>query len=181
LVVVGSLRRGSYNRLLARAASELAPDDVSFTFAAIGDVPVFNADIVAEHGHPPAVRALREAFDVADGVLVVSPEYNHSVPGGLKNVIDWVSDGSDHPFPGKPMAILGASTGRFGTVRMQRHLRDILTGLGALVMPKPEVTVAGARNQFDDSGRLVDERSVRQVTSLMAAFRDWIAVHIPAW
>jgi chromate reductase len=117
--------------MLAQAAAAFAPAGVTFSFADITGVPLFNEDHRSAHGEPPAVQALKDGISEADGVLIVSPEYNLSVPGVLKNAIDWASYGSDHPFKGKPMAVMGTSPGRFGTISMQRHLRDVLGALGA--------------------------------------------------
>jgi chromate reductase len=175
LIVVGSLRSGSFNMMLARAAAGMLPEGVTASLADVGQIPPFSEDLRDLEGVPDAVSDLRSEMRNAGAVLVVSPEYNYSIPGVLKNAIDWVSDGSDHPFKGKPMAIMGASTGRFGTVRMQAHLRDVLSGLGAAVLPKPEVTIASAREKFGEDGDLVDERSRRQVRELIVALADWSA------
>ena len=173
LVIVGSLRTLSYNRMLARAAADAAPADVTVTYADIAGLPLFNEDLNAERGLPAAVEDLKRAIRAADAVLVVTPEYNYSVPGVLKNAIDWASHGSNHPFKGKPMAVMGASTGRFGTVRMQGHLRAVLAGLGALLLAKPEVMLSDARAKFDADGCLADERSQQQVKALMDALVAW--------
>ncbi len=169
LAIVGSLRRGSYNRMLARAAAEEVPKDTAIEFADIGGIPIFNEDLREEDGEPEPVVRLVAAIRDTDALLIVSPEYNHSMPGTLKNAIDWASYGSNHPFKGKPTAVMGASTGRFGTVRMQAHLRLVLAGLGTQVVPRPEVIVSAARDKFDESGRLTDERTRRQVRLLVAA------------
>lgn len=169
LVIVGSLRRGSYNRMLARYALLHAPPGVEFVEARIDGIPPFNEDDRTAAGEPAAVADLRAAVRRADAVLFVSPEYNRSLPGVLKNAIDWASYGREQPFTGKVAAIMGASTGRFGTTRMQVQLRGVLASLGVHVVPQPEVMVGEARDRFDEHGRLVDERVGRQVAALMEA------------
>ena len=173
--IVGSLRRESLNQALLQAAVELAPSRLTIAEAPIRDVPLYDADVERE-GDPPAVTALKERLLRADAVLIVTPEYNHSVPGVLKNALDWASRKHDHldVLAGKPAAMMGASPGRFGTTRAQLHLRSILPYLGLALLPKPEVFLANARESFDDEGRLVDERARRQVETLLAAFADWI-------
>ena len=125
-VMVGSLRRASYNAAIARALPALAPDGVSIVpLGSVGDFPLYNHDI-QEKGFPPAATAMAEAIAKSDGVIVVTPEYNHSIPGVLKNAIDWISRLPNQPFAGKPVAIQSASTGVFGGLRAQLHLRHSL-------------------------------------------------------
>jgi len=168
LGISGSLRAKSYNTMLLRAAMELAPPGMTIRPASI-DLPLYNED-VREQGYPPQVRRLRSQIAEADGVLIATPEYNTSVPGVLKNAIDWVSRAPDAPFDGKPVAIMGASTGRFGTVRSQNHLRQALLSMNAVVLNKPAVLVSGAAGQFDDSGRLADASTRAHVAKLLEAF-----------
>src|SRR5450756_3183335 len=125
VALVGSLRRRSYNRMTYDAAVFLAPGGLTFAEADIGSLPLYDDDVRVQQGYPPAAARLRERIAAADAVLIISPEYNYSMPGVLKNAIDWASRAPDQPFKGKPVAIMGASTGRFGTVRMQHHLRPV--------------------------------------------------------
>jgi chromate reductase, NAD(P)H dehydrogenase (quinone) len=173
LALVGSLRRGSFNRVLYETAVDLSPAGMSFAEADIRSLPLYDDDVRLEHGFPEPARRLRAAIAAADGLLFVSPEYNHAVPGVLQNAIDWASRAPDQPFKGKPAAIMGASTSRMGTVRMQHSLRTTLDSLEAHTLLKPEVMIAGANESFDESG-LVDPAAREVVAALMTAFADWI-------
>ena len=156
VTVTGSLRRGSYNAAIARALPELAPAGVTVSAApSIRDIPLYDADLQAE-GFPAAVTALGDAIRTADGVILVSPEYNYSVPGVLKNAIDWLSRLPEQPFAGKPVAIQSASMGVLGGARMQYHLRQIFVFLDARVLNKPEIMVGQAQNKIDAEGQLTD-------------------------
>jgi chromate reductase len=172
LAVIGSLRRGSFNRMTCDAAVELAPPEMTFEEADLGSLPFYDDDLRVAQGYPPPAQRLRDAIAAADGVLIVSPEYNHSVPPVLKNAIDWASRPPDQPFKDKPVAIMGASTGRFGTVRMQGHLRQSLISLEALPLVKPEVMIGFAGAAFDDQGRLVDEKAREVIAAQLQAFAD---------
>jgi chromate reductase len=167
LGISGSLRAKSYNTMLLRAAMGLAPRDMVIRPASI-DLPLYNEDI-RELGYPPPVSLLRAQIADADAVLIATPEYNYSVPGVLKNAIDWVSRPPDQPFSGKPVAIMGASPGRFGTVRAQNHLRQSLVALNANVLAKPAVMVGGAEAVFDDTGQLTDVATRDHVVKLLQA------------
>jgi chromate reductase len=173
LALVGSLRRGSYNRMLYEAAVELAPPGMTFTEADLRSLPLYDDDVRLEQDYPEPARRLRADIAAADGVLIVSPEYNHTVPGVLQNAIDWASRPPDQPFKGKPVAIMGASTGRLGTVRMQHTLRTTLDSLEAHALLKPEVMVSSAREAFDENG-LADPTARQLVAAQMAAFEGWI-------
>ncbi|TCP14894.1 chromate reductase [Crenobacter luteus] len=172
LGLAGSLRQASYNRALLRAAVELAPPEVALSVADIGAIPLYNEDVY-EQGFPEPVIALREAIRRAEAVLIVTPEYNYSVPGVLKNAIDWVSRPPEQPFDGKPVAIMGASPGMFGSARAQYHLRQTLVSLNARPMSKPEVMVASAHQKFDAHGKLADETTARFVTAQLEALAAW--------
>lgn len=175
LGISGSLRKGSYNAAALRAAVELAPSGMRIeTFDRLGEIPLYNED-VRQQGLPPAVEALRAAIAAADGVLLVTPEYNYSIPGVLKNAVDWASRPPSQPFDRKPLAIMGASPGRFGSARAQYHLRQCLVALNGLVMAKPEVMIAGADKMVGADGRLADEDTRRHVAALLSAFAEWIA------
>jgi chromate reductase len=173
LGLVGSLRRGSYNRLLYDAAVALAPCGTRFTEADLRSLPLYDDDLRLEQGYPEPARRLRDAIAAADGLLIVSPEYNHTVPGVLQNAIDWASRPPDQPFKDKPVAIMGASTGRLGTVRMQHGLRRTLDSLEARTLLKPEVMISFARESFDERG-LVDEKAREVVAAQLAAFAAWV-------
>lgn len=175
VAMVGSLRRASYNRLLLGAARELAPAGMTVTEGVIGTFPLYNEDVLTA-GMPAAVQAVKTQIAEADGVLFITPEYNFSVPGVLKNAIDWLSrPPGTSPFGGKPGAIMGASPGRFGTVRSQYHLRQVLLFADMRLLNGPDVMLAHADSLFDASGRLVDERSRDAVRQLLAALAREIA------
>jgi chromate reductase, NAD(P)H dehydrogenase (quinone) len=173
LALVGSLRRGSFNRLLYEAAVALSPAGMVFTEADVRSLPLYDDDVRVEQDYPEPARRLRAAIAAADGILFVSPEYNHAVPGVLQNAIDWASRAPDQPFKNKPAAIMGASTGRMGTVRMQHSLRTTLDSLEAHTLLKPEVMIGNAKESFDQSG-LVDPVARQIVTQMMAAFAVWV-------
>jgi len=177
LAIVGSLRSGSYNRMLYEAVRELLPDGMTIGEAPIRDVPLYDDDVRTGLGYPEPVRRLRERIAAADAVLFITPEHNHSIPGVLKNAIDWISrPPSDQPLRGKPVALMGATTGGFGTVRMQEHLRPVLASLGAFALPQPEVFVSDAPHKFDERGRLSDEKTRDVVARFLVAFGDWISL-----
>src|SRR5882672_10101602 len=141
LAISGSLRRGSYNTALLRAAEKLVPAGMTLQLQFLHDVPLFNADVEAQ-GFPPGVAVLREAIRSADGVLISTPEYNHGVPGVLKNAVDWVSRGKDQPFKDKPVTLISASNGRFGGARSQIAWMPTLAVLGTLWMHRPQFYLA---------------------------------------
>ncbi len=171
IAISGSLRRGSLNTALLREAQALAPADVQIELGDISDIPPFNSDI--EPDMPIAVTALVEQIRSADAVLIATPEYNYSIPGVLKNAIDWVSRGKPQPFAKKPIAIMGASKGVLGTARAQYHLRQVFVFLDGLVMNRPEVFVGGAGQKFDDNGTLKDAGTRDFLGQYLVAFRDW--------
>ena len=174
--IAGSLRAGSFNRSLLAAAAELAPSGMRIAVADIRPIPFFDGDLEAA-GLPPAVADLKARVRAADALLLVTPEYNYSVPGVLKNTIDWLSRGQDSALAGKPAALMGASPGGFGTVRAQHHLRQVAAGANMLVMVRPEVHVARADTKFDANGRLNDETTRRNVAALLEAFAAWALQH----
>ena len=156
LGIAGSLREGSYNRSLLRAALELMPDGVELVEHEIGTLPFYDGDVEAA-GDPEAVIRFKQAIRDADALLIATPEYNRGVPGVLKNAVDWASRpplGS--PLTGKPVAIMGATTGRGGTARAQEQLRAALEFSRATVLEQPEVLVPEAFMRFDEQGELVD-------------------------
>ena len=166
--IAGSLRRGSYNRLALRAAQELVPEGASLEAIDLPDLPGFDQD--REKEPPAAVVELKARVRAADAVLFVTPEYNYSVPGVLKNAIDWVSRPyGDSAWSGKPAAVMGASPGMLGTARAQYHLRQTLVFLDMPTVNQPEVMIASAHKRFDESGALTDETSRKLVGQLLAA------------
>ena len=168
LGISGSLRRGSYNTSLLGAAASLLPDDVEFeVWGRLKEVPPYDEDDDTEEA-PAAVAAFREAIAGADAVLFATPEYNSSVPGQLKNAIDWASRPlATNPLRNKPVAVVGASTGAFGAVWAQAELRKVLAATGARVV-EGEVAVGHAPTRFDEDGRLVDENLLEQLEEVIA-------------
>jgi chromate reductase len=177
LTLCGSLRQGSFNRRLAATAPELAPEGMVFVEAPpIGGIPLYNADLQNDSGFPDDVSALVRAISAADGVLIVSPEYNFSVPGVLKNAIDWVSRHPDQPFAGKPICLQSAAGGLLGGSRGQYHLRQIMVFLEAQVFTKPEVFVTFAAKKFDEaSGQLTDAPTREAIAAQLKSFSGFVA------
>jgi len=174
LAFAGSLRAGSYNRALVRAAQELAPSDLHLTIFDLADVPLYNGDVEAA-GDPPGVMQFKTAIREADGVLIATPEYNHGVPGVTKNAIDWASrPPGKAPLDHKPMAILGASPGITGTARGQSQLRQAFEFTNSFAMPQPELLVFRAHEKFDAEGRLTDETTRQLLQKFLLAFAAWI-------
>lgn len=172
LGVSGSLRRGSFNTAALRAAQELAPDGMTIDTFDLAPIPLYNED-VRQQGFPPPVEELRRRIKQADGLLIVTPEYNYSIPGVLKNAIDWASRPPEHPFDGKPIAIMGASPGILGTARAQYHLRQCFVFLNAHLLNRPEVMIMQAQTKFDGDGMLIDQTTRDFIAALLAAFRAW--------
>ena len=173
LGVAGSLRRASFNRGLIRAAVEVAPRGTSVTSWDIGEIPLFNADVEAV-ADPAPVAAFKQAIARADALVIATPEYNHCVPGVLKNAIDWASRPARRSvLTDKPVAVLGASTGRGGTARAQAHLRDGLAYTNGIVLPLPEVLVDAAVSKFDEDGNLIDDATRIEVRDLLLALAAW--------
>jgi len=177
LAIAGSLRRNSYNRRLIEAAARVAPAHMQVhVYADLAHVPLFDEDVEhATPGGPEGVRRLRGAIAGADGVLIATPEYNQSLPGVLKNTIDWLS----RPAPQevllrKPIAVLGASPGRWGTRLAQAALRQVLAATESLVMPAPMLFVRDAAQQFDADGNLHDRATLESLRALLSAFARWI-------
>lgn len=178
--ISGSLRQGSRNRALIEAARGLAPKSMEIETVDLTGLPMFNEDVEAE-GWPPGVDRLRDRIAGFDGLLIACPEYNHSIPGGLKNAIDWLSRPKprDCPLWGKPVAIMGVSSGKVGTARAQVHLREVLIYLGLPVLPGREVLVGPASEAFDGD-RLTDERARRLIAQMLTEFDHWLVRHDPA-
>lgn len=171
LGIAGSLRASSYNRALLRAAQELAPAGVELTEFDLRPIPFFDGDLEAD-GDPESVCAFKDAIGAADGLLIVTPEYNHSIPGVLKNAIDWASRPAlGSPLAGKPVAIAGASTGLSGTRRAQEHLRQALAFPRARVLDEPRLLVPEAYAKFDEHGRLDDSDTIEALGAFLEALR----------
>jgi len=177
IVICGSLRKGSFNAAIARALPGLAPPELSFTAApSFENFPIYNIDRHNASGVPADVTAWCDAIRSADAAVVVSPEYNWSIPGGLKNAIDWASRLKDIPFKDKPVALQSASGGQVGGARMQYHLRMALTTLDAQMFGKPEVFVNFAAQKIDEkTGELTDQAVKDVIKQQLAAFAKFIA------
>lgn len=168
LGISGSLRPKSFNTALLRAAIELAPPGMTIAALGLRDIPIYDDDVRLA-GYPAPVAELRERMRAADALLFVSPEYNRSIPGVLKNAIDWASRGTDQPFKDKPIAVMGASPGTLGAIFANHHLRQVLMYLGVRMVTGPEVAVANAKAKFDEELRLIDQPT-----------RDFVAAHLVA-
>jgi chromate reductase, NAD(P)H dehydrogenase (quinone) len=177
VAICGSLRRGSYNRIVMEALPALAPAGMTIAEApGLGDLPLYNADSQQQAGFPAGVTALAEAIRAASGVIVVTPEYNYSIPGVLKNAIDWVSRVPNQPFQNKPVALQSAAIGILGGARAQYHLRQTMVFLDALVFNKPEVFVTMAKSKIDEEARVLTDEPTREVIrQQLAAFAAFIA------
>ncbi len=174
LAISGSLRKASFNTAALRAARELAPEGVEVTiYEGLRDIPLYDDDIRAGQGYPAPVNAFRAAIKAADALLIATPEYNYSIPGVLKNAIDWASRPPEQPFDGKPVAILGAAGSMLGTGRAQYDLRKMFVFLNGHVLNKPEVMISQAPTRFDADGRLTDETTRTLMAQQLAALRDW--------
>jgi chromate reductase len=173
LGICGSLRKGSYNLAALHAAVEAAPEGMSIEVGPwLGDIPLYNGDVQAE-GFPAPVTALAEKIRAADAVLFASPEYNYSIPGVLKNAIDWLSRLPEQPFAGKPVGMIGASMSILGGARAQYHLRQTFVFLDALPMNKPEIFIALAQNKFDADGKLTDDQTRGFIRANLEALARW--------
>jgi chromate reductase len=162
----GSLRKDSYNKALLRVAAELIPKDAVFATFDLEGIPPFNQDLITQP--PGKVEDFKSRIREADAILIATPEYNYSIPGVLKNAIDWASrPPTDNVFYDKPVAIMGASTGMLGTARAQYHLRQCFVFLNMHAVNEPEVMVSYAREKIDANGRLKDEKTRRLIAELV--------------
>jgi len=179
LSICGSLRKGSFNGIVQRALPGLAPDGMRITPApSFADFPLYNADVQSASGIPASVNKLADAIRAADGVIFNSPEYNFSIPGGLKNAIDWVSRVQNQPFADKPIAIQSASAGPLGGGRVQYDLRRAMVFLDAIVLNKPEIFIGAASTKVNEqTGELTDETTRNFIKQQLAAFAKFIARH----
>jgi chromate reductase len=178
--IAGSLRKDSYNRATLRAAQQLAPEGMTIeVWDRLGELPLFNQD--QEKTPPPAVTEMKAAIRASDAVLFVTPEYNYSVPGVLKNAIDWASRPyGDSAWTGKPAAIMGASGGTLGTARAQYHLRQMFVFLNMYTVNQPEVMIPQAQQRFDAQGNLTDENSKKLIRQLLEELDRLTRLHVSA-
>jgi len=175
--ICGSLRKASYNAIVQRALPSLAPEGLTIRPApSFAEFPLYNADIQTSNGFPAPVNALADAIRAADGVIIVTPEYNFSIPGGLKNAIDWVSRLQNQPFAGKPIALQSASPGPLGGGRVQYDLRRAMVFLDAFVLNKPEIFIGSCASKLDEkTGEIKDEATRNFIKQQLAAFATFIA------
>jgi len=176
ITICGSLRKASYNRMVMNALPGLAPPEMKLTEAPpFSEFPLYNADAQESGGIPPAVQKLADAVRAADGVIFNSPEYNFSIPGGLKNAIDWVSRVQNQPFAGKPVALQSAANGVLGGGRMQYDLRRSMIFLDAMTLNKPEFFIGNCSQRIDaKTGEITDQQTVGFITQQLAAFAKFI-------
>ncbi|MCX8021465.1 MAG: NAD(P)H-dependent oxidoreductase [Syntrophorhabdaceae bacterium] len=168
----GSLRKGSYNKSLLRACLQLLPENTTLEIFDLEGIPPFNQDM--ESTLPDRVKVFKERIRASDAILIATPEYNYSIPGVLKNAIDWASRPyGDNPFSGKPAAIMGASIGMLGTARAQYHLRQVFVFLNAYILNQPEIMVPFAEGKFDKEGNLVDDFTKGKLKELLIALCNW--------
>lgn len=174
--ISGSLRKGSYNTSLLHIAKELLPEGVTMDIFPIGDLPLYNADldIPAAKERPSSVQAFRDLLTKSSGLVIASPEYNYGIPGVLKNAIDWASRGTDSPLLQKPVAIMGATIGMWGTVRMQLDFLNIFLYLNMKPVYKPEVLIAQAQHKFDEQGNLKDDAAKDLIRQKLQALKEMI-------
>jgi chromate reductase, NAD(P)H dehydrogenase (quinone) len=172
LGISGSLRRESYNRAALRAATEVVPEGATIEVFELDGIPGFNQD---EEQNPPAkVAELKKRIREADAILIVTPEYNYSIPGVLKNAIDWASRPyGDSAWNGKPAAIMGASVGTIGTARAQYHLRQMMVFLNMFPINQPEVMIGNASERFDAAGNLTHDATKQFIRQLLQNLVDW--------
>ncbi|MGH1347682.1 MAG: NADPH-dependent FMN reductase [Nannocystales bacterium] len=172
--IAGSLRKASINRGLLSACRDVAPEGVTFQALSIGELPHYDGDLAAA-GDPGPVAVFKAAIAAADGLLIATPEYNYSVPGVLKNALDWASRPAYRSvFAGKKTAMLGASYSVVGTARAQAHLKGIMLGMAAPVFAYPEVLVGAAKEKFDAAGNLTDPSTCEHLAGFVAAFATWV-------
>ncbi len=174
VVVVGSLRKSSFNAAIARALPALAPEGVTIgSLPSVGEFPLYNHD-EQDQGFPPIVTATAEAIRKSDGIIIVTPEYNHSIPGVLKNAIDWISRLPNQPFAGKPIALETSSPSLFGGLRAQLHLRHMFVYLDGRVLNKPEVIIPQVNTKIDAAtGELTDPATRGFIADQLKAFADF--------
>lgn len=171
VALAGSIRRESITRVLLETAQAVAPENLSITLFPLNDIPIYNNDIEVEEGFPESVQALRQAIEQSDGLILGTPEYNGSVPGVLKNSIDWAS--RQGLLAKRPVATMGGSPGSLGATKAQEHLRQICLHLGMYVLPRPTIAVPRLPQKIEN-GVLTDEATREFVAKQMVAFAEWI-------
>lgn len=176
VAISGSLRKDSYNTKLLRNAVKMIPEGITIEEVSIADIPLYNGDLDPPLApvRPPVVAAFREVLARADGLVIVSPEYNYSIPGGLKNAIDWASRGEDSPLLHKPVAVMGTTPGMWGTARMQLAFNAVFQFLDMRPVYKPEVLIADAKHKFDAEGNLTDEKAKDLIRRKLQALKDLV-------
>ncbi len=175
VTICGSLRKGSYNRMVMNALPSLAPSGMKLTeLSGIDKFPLYVADLHADGKFPEVVTNFAGRIRAADAVIINSPEYNYTIPGALKNAIDWVSRLKDQPFKEKPVAIQSASQGPLGGARMQYHMRQMFVFLGAFVFNTPEIFVGMAQTKFNEKGELTDEATKDFLKRQLEAFAKFV-------
>jgi chromate reductase len=174
LAISGSLRSGSYNTALLKNAKEMAGASLRIDIITPKGLPLYDGDDEAKSGIPPAVDQIVARIRSAQGIIISTPEYNFSIPGGLKNLTDWVSRVKQQPFKDKPVGIIGASGGSVGTARSQYHLRQNLQALSAITMPRPEVFVTVSKTKFDEHGMLTDQATKESLGKWLRAYEAWV-------
>lgn len=178
-VLVGSLRKGSFNRMMANAAAKLAPESLELKVVEIGDLPLYNQDL--DNNAPAAWTNFRQAIKSSDALLFVTPEYNRSVPGALKNAIDVGSRPyGQSAFAGKPGAVISVSPGAIGAFGANHHLRQSLVFLDVPTMQQPEAYIGGASKMFDESGNMTNDSTKEFVQKFMNAFAGWVEKNVGA-
>jgi chromate reductase len=172
LGISGSLRKKSFNSAALRTAQEMAPKGMTINIFDISPIPLYNED-VREKGFPEPVEEFRRQIKNADAILIVTPEYNYSIPGVLKNAIDWASRPPEQPFDGKPMAIMGASPSMFGSARAQYHLRQCFIYLNPFILNRPEIMISNAASKFDENGKLTDDKTSDLIKMMLDELAIW--------
>ena len=172
LGISGSIRKNSLNTSALRACQSLLPQGVTMELFDISPIPIYNDDVY-QKGFPEPVRILREQIAAADALVFATPEYNYSIPGVLKNAIDWASRPPSQPFDGKPIALLGVTPGGLGTSRSQYHLRQVFIYLNGLLLNRPEVMISAGPSRFDAEGKLTDADTAEKIRNMLSALVAW--------
>jgi chromate reductase len=176
-VIVGSLRRDSFNKTLAHAVTSLAPAGFSFEFVDIGVLPLYSQDYDADF--PEVARRFKQQIEAADALLFVTPEYNRSIPGVLKNALDWGSrPWGTNSWAGKPGAVLGTSPGATGTALAQQHLRNVLAYLDVTMLGQPEMFIKHSADQIDDTGNIVNDGTRKFLQKYVDRYEAWVKQHV---
>jgi chromate reductase len=171
LAIPGSLREASLMRHLLRTLTQIAPDDMEISIFDLHEIPLYNQDVEDAIGFPPGVQAFRDAIAASDGLIIATSEYNGSVPGVLKNSIDWAS--RQGLLAKRPVALISGSPGALGATKAQEHLRSILSHLGMYALPRPAVAIPKLQDKLEDN-KITDELTHKFVSQWLEAFRDWI-------